>query len=88
MRYTIFLGILLWLACSRNHDDGGKLYTSSQTTPTRGDWVILFTLSDPENLNPTNSTSADAMYMLNNVFFSLLSVDPRDTTYPYVPALA
>lgn len=89
MRYTwLILLLFAALSCSGSREKEGNPYVSDQTTPTRGDWVILFELSDPENLNPTNYTSADAGYILGNIFMSLLSVDPRDTTYPYVPALA
>lgn len=89
MRYSwaILVGFF-WLGCSGSREKEGNPYVSDQTTPSRGDWVVLHTLSDPENLNPTNSTSADAQYIQSNLFFSLLTVDPRDTTYPYVPALA
>ncbi|GIV22624.1 MAG: hypothetical protein KatS3mg025_0283 [Bacteroidia bacterium] len=89
MRYTwLILLLFAALSCSGSREKEGNPYVSDQTTPTRGDWVILFELSDPENLNPTNYTGADAGYILANIFMSLLSVDPRDTTYPYVPALA
>lgn len=89
MRYTwLTAAFFLWLGCSGSREKEGSRYVSDQTTPTRGDWVITFTLSDPENLNPTNSTSADAQYIQSHIYFSLLSVDPRDTNYPYVPALA
>ncbi|MCS6790302.1 MAG: ABC transporter substrate-binding protein [Bacteroidia bacterium] len=79
--------VFLW-QCSGSREKEANLYTSDQTQPTRGDWVIIHTLGDPENLNPTNSTSADAQYIQGHIFFSLLNVDPRDTNYPYLPALA
>ncbi|MCS7297852.1 MAG: ABC transporter substrate-binding protein [Bacteroidia bacterium] len=88
MRYLWITLLIAGWQCSGSREKEGSLYTSSQVHPTRGDWVIIFTLADPENLNPTNSTSADAQYIQSHIFFSLLSVDPRDTNYPYVPALA
>lgn len=85
-RYLI--AAVLLVACSGSREKEASFYVSDQSTPTRGDWVILHTLSDPENLNPTNYTGADAGYILSNLYLSLLTVDPRDTTYPYEPALA
>ncbi|MCS6895499.1 MAG: ABC transporter substrate-binding protein [Bacteroidia bacterium] len=88
MRYLCVSLAFFWFGCSGSREKEGSKYVSDQTTPTRGDWVITFTLSDPENLNPTNSTSADAQYIQSYIYLSLLSVDPRDTNYPYVPAIA
>ncbi len=86
--YPLLLALVVGLGCSGSREKEASPYVSDQTQPTRGDWVILHTLSDPENLNPTNATSADAQYIQSNLFFTLLTVDPRDSTYPYVPALA
>ncbi|MCS7161927.1 MAG: ABC transporter substrate-binding protein [Bacteroidia bacterium] len=79
---------LLTAACSGSRPAEPNLYVSDQTTPTRGDWVVIATIADPGNLNPTNATGADAQYIQSHIFASLLSVDPRDTNYPYVPMLA
>lgn len=87
-RYPLLLPLIVALSCSGSREKEASPYVSDQTKPSRGDWVILHTLSDPENLNPTNATSADAQYIQSHLFFSLLTVDPRDSTYPYVPALA
>ncbi|MCX7606490.1 MAG: ABC transporter substrate-binding protein [Bacteroidia bacterium] len=88
MRYSVVFLLFLAFSCTGSREKEGDLYVSDQTTPTRGDWVILHTLSDPENLNPTNSTGADAMYILGNIYYSLLTVNPYDTSYPYIPVLA
>jgi len=92
-RRGLVLGWLLALAltragCSSSRQPEGNPYASAQTEPTRGDWVVCHNLSDPDQLNPTNYQGADAGYIVGNIFMSLLTVDPRDTNFPYVPALA
>jgi len=79
---------LTWAGCSSSRQPEGNPYASAQTEPTRGDWVIGHNLSDPDQLNPTNYQGADAGYIVGNIFMSLLTVDPRDTNFPYLPALA
>jgi len=79
---------LTWAGCSSSRQPEGNPYASAQTEPTRGDWVVCHNLSDPDQLNPTNYQGADAGYIVGNIFMSLLTVDPRDTNFPYVPALA
>ncbi len=81
-------GFIFWGACSSSRQPESNPYASAQTQPTRGDWVIIHNLSDPDQLNPTNYQGADAGYILGNIFMTLLAVDPRDTNFPYVPALA
>jgi len=49
--------------------DGGK--------PTTGDWLISHSLSDPEQLNPLTSNDASASEILQYIFQSLLTRDPR-----------
>ncbi|MEX0806604.1 MAG: peptide-binding protein [Candidatus Binatia bacterium] len=46
-------------------------------TPTTGDWLIIHSLSDPEQLNPLTSNDASASTILQNIFQSLLTRDPR-----------
>lgn len=79
---------LTWAGCSSSRQPEGNPYASAQTEPTRGDWVVCHNLFDPDQLNPTNYQGADAGYIVGNIFMSLLTVDPRDTNFPYVPALA
>jgi len=45
--------------------------------PTTGDWLVTHSLSDPEQLNPLTSNDASASEILQNVFQSLLTRDPR-----------
>ena len=46
-------------------------------TPTTGDWLVTHSLSDPEQLNPLTSNDAAASEILQNIFQSLLTRDPR-----------
>ena len=87
-RVWVGVALLLGFGCSSSRQPESNPYASAQTEPTRGDWVIIHTLSDPDQLNPTNYQGADAGYILGNIFMTLLTVDPRDTNFPYVPALA
>jgi peptide/nickel transport system substrate-binding protein len=45
--------------------------------PTTGDWLIIHALSDPEQLNPLTSNDASASTINQNIFQSLLTLDPR-----------
>jgi len=45
--------------------------------PTTGDWLVTHSLSDPEQLNPLTSNDASASEILQYVFQSLLTRDPR-----------
>ena len=45
--------------------------------PVTGDWLILHSLSDPEQLNPLTSNDAGASEVLGYIFQSLLTRDPR-----------
>src|SRR5215510_16304716 len=45
--------------------------------PVTGDWLILHSLSDPQQLNPLASNDAGASEVLGYIFQSLLTRDPR-----------
>ena len=45
--------------------------------PVTGDWLLIHSLSDPEQLNPLTSNDAAASSLLQYMFQSLLSRDPR-----------
>ena len=70
------------VACggSKNDEKGEKL----------GNWdnpnVINHELSDPQMLNPVNSTDASATYIQSNIFQSLLGIDFK--TLELIPVLA
>src|SRR5689334_5770725 len=46
--------------------------------PVTGDWLVIHSLSDPEQLNPLTSSDATASEILGFIFQSLLSRDPRN----------
>ena len=50
---------------------------SSGSGNTRGDWLLVHMLSDPEQLNPLTSNDAGASTVLGYIFESLLTRDPR-----------
>jgi peptide/nickel transport system substrate-binding protein len=53
--------------------------------PTTGDWLVIHSLSDPEQLNPLTSNDATASEVLSFIFESLLTRDPRSLELkPYV----
>ena len=43
--------------------------------PVRGDWLVIHSLADPENLNPLTSNDAGASQVLGWIFPSLLRID-------------
>jgi peptide/nickel transport system substrate-binding protein len=45
--------------------------------PATGDWLISHSISDPEQLNPLTSNDASASEILQYIFQSLLTRDPR-----------
>jgi len=45
--------------------------------PVTGDWLVIHSLSDPEQLNPLTSSDATASEILAFIFQSLLTRDPR-----------
>lgn len=45
--------------------------------PITGDWLLIHSLSDPEQLNPLTSNDAAASSILQYIFQSLLTRDPR-----------
>jgi len=51
-----------------------------------GDWLVLHTLSDPEQLNPLTSSDAGSSEVLAYVFEALLTRDPR--TLAFKPLIA
>jgi peptide/nickel transport system substrate-binding protein len=54
--------------------------------PERGDWLVNWSLADPENLNPLISNDSAANAVLRWIFLSLLDVD--DETLESVPLIA
>jgi peptide/nickel transport system substrate-binding protein len=78
----VLLAASLWGACSGG-DEGpapsaepieGSL-PESDGTPERGDWMVLWMLADPENLNPITSNDSAANQVLRWIFLPLLDID-------------
>ena len=45
--------------------------------PVRGDWLVLWSLADPESLNPLTSNDSASSQVLNWIFPALLDVNPE-----------
>ncbi len=45
--------------------------------PQRGDWLVAWTLADPESLNPVTSNDSGASAVLGWIFPSLMQTDPE-----------
>jgi peptide/nickel transport system substrate-binding protein len=60
--------------------------TAEAGTPVRGDWLVLWALSDAESLNPLTSNDAGASAVLANVMTSLTTLNPENLEQ--VPVLA
>jgi len=57
---------------------GPKLAAQGDSnTPVTGDWLVIHSSSDPEQLNPITSNDATAAEILNYIFETLLIRDPR-----------
>src|SRR5687768_11806541 len=75
------LVVLLLSGCGER-GDGGKTAPGTQARvdaagpPVTGDWLLLHSLSDPEQLNPLTSNDAAASALLQFIFQSLLTRDP------------
>jgi peptide/nickel transport system substrate-binding protein len=54
--------------------------------PVTGDWLVLHSLSDPEQLNPLTSNDASSSEILNFIFESLLTREPQ--TLEFKPLIA
>ena len=54
--------------------------------PVTGDWLVMHSLSDPEQLNPLTSNDSASSDILELIFEGLLSRDPR--TLAFKPVIA
>jgi peptide/nickel transport system substrate-binding protein len=79
------LPILLLLGCDGGEradvgadaNRGGTSKPEQAQKPVAGDWLLVHSLSDPEQLNPLTSNDAAASSILQYITQSLLTRDPR-----------
>ena len=89
--WRTLLALLLLLGCGDQTEvTVGEAQTAPNTKvsgpPVTGDWLVLHTLSDPEQLNPLTSSDAGSSEVLAYVFEALLTRDPR--TLAFKPLIA
>jgi peptide/nickel transport system substrate-binding protein len=81
------LGLALALGCGGAPAPPAPATSASlDGEPQRGDWLVLWTLADPESLNPITSNDAGAAAVLAWIFPSLMRLDPQ--TLELAPLLA
>lgn len=74
------LALLLLSGCGGGEESGdapAPAVLKDPGPPVAGDWLIIHSLSDPEQLNPLTSNDAAASSLLQYIFQSLLTRDPR-----------
>ena len=64
----------------------GLAPAESAGPPVRGDWLVIHSLADPENLNPLTSNDAGASAVLGWIFPSLVRID--QSTLALAPQIA
>lgn len=82
-RWWPLVALLLLLGCEGGNEapadppGARKVGKKDPGTPATGDWLIMHSLSDPEQLNPLTSNDAAASAILQYIFQGLLTRDPR-----------
>ena len=84
------LAVWLMAARSRGADsspsqDEAATQQASLGPPVRGDWLVVWLLSDAESLNPLTSNDATASEVLSFVMSSLTATHPK--TFAQIPVL-
>lgn len=82
-------GLWLLASCSQPEattDEVAETPEADAGPPTRGDWLVVWLLSDPESLNPLTSNDATASEVLSFVMSSLTATHPK--TFEQIPVLA
>lgn len=80
----VLSGLLLVAACEKGERVAAEspgsqpaLAKAEAGPPTTGDWLVIHSLSDPEQLNPLTSNDSASSEVLGYIFESLLVRDPR-----------
>lgn len=80
----VLLGLLLVAACGKGERVEAESPASRPAVakaeagpPTTGDWLVIHSLSDPEQLNPLTSSDAASSEVLGYIFEGLLTRAPR-----------
>ena len=79
---AVVLSCFLLIGCGDKgeiSDDGSQATVDVKNAgpPVNGDWLIIHSLSDPEQLNPLTSNDAGSSEVNGYIFEGLLSRDPR-----------
>jgi peptide/nickel transport system substrate-binding protein len=83
VRLTAFLAAILSFALFTLGGDG---FSQPAEKPATGDWLLLHSLSDPEQLNPLTSSDASASEVLGFIIETLTTLDLRSLEHKPVIA--
>jgi peptide/nickel transport system substrate-binding protein len=88
--WRVVLALLLLIGCGDKTEVGITAATPVADTkdpgkPVTGDWLVIHSLSDPEQLNPLTSSDASSFEVNQYIFESLLTREPRTLDFkPYI----
>ena len=89
--WRLIFPLLLTVACGdrtevKVADVKSTLSKEEAGKPVTGDWLVLHSLSDPEQLNPLTSSDAASSEVTGFIFEALITRDPR--TLELIPSIA
>lgn len=94
-RWWLLFVLFLVSACEGGEKPAGKNVQAQKVagkenpaTPTTGDWLLIHSAGDPEQLNPLTSSDASSSAILQYIFQPLLTRDPRSLELKPVIATA
>lgn len=90
-RWSLLLAIFTLLGCGdktevKVGDIKPALSKEEAGKPVTGDWLVMHSLSDPEQLNPLTSSDSASSEISGFIFETLIARDPR--TLDLIPAIA